>query len=69
MERTSISRYRKTRAELMEILFLRLTAKNLDQLAVMKQGRNSNGAPRPLKYLLDLSHAEPFLVDHLLFKL
>jgi hypothetical protein len=52
--RTSISRYRKTKAELTEIVLLILKKEDLDLLATMKQGRNSNGKPRPEKYMLDL---------------
>lgn len=66
--RTSVSRYRKTRATLAEILFLRFTAANLGDLDIMRQGRNSNGRPRPEKYMLDLENVAPFLVDRLLFE-
>lgn len=53
-KRTSISRYRKTKAELIEILIIILNEDNLKELPVMKQGRNSNGSPRKVKYMLDL---------------
>jgi len=52
--RTSVSRYRKTKAELTEIVLIVFKADDLDLLATMKQGRNSNGKPRPEKYMLDL---------------
>jgi hypothetical protein len=52
--RTSISRYRKTKAELIEIVLLIFKADDLDLLPIMKQGRNSNGKPRREKYMLDL---------------
>ena len=65
--RTNISRYRKTRATLTEVLFLRFTQADLPSLGTMKQGRNSNGRPRPEKYLIDLEDINPFLVDRLLF--
>jgi hypothetical protein len=52
--RTSISRYRKTKAELTEIVLLVLQKNDLEKLAIMCQGRNSNGKPRPEKYMLDL---------------
>ncbi len=59
-KRTSISRYRKTKAELVEIIIIILNKKNLEDLAIMKQGRNSNGKPRKLKYLLDLENIDNF---------
>lgn len=65
--RTSVSRYRKTRAVLTEILFLRLDATSIGRLGEMKQGRNSNGKPRPPKYLLDLEDIGGLLVDRLTF--
>ena len=58
--RTSISRYRKTKAELTEILLIIFKADDLDLLATMKQGRNSNGKPRPEKYMLDLETIDNF---------
>ncbi len=65
--RTNVSRYRKTQATLNEILFLRFTATDLPALGTMRQGRNSNGRPRPEKYMLDLEDVSPFLVDRLVF--
>ncbi len=65
--RTSVSRYRKTRAVLTEILFLRLDASSITRLGEMKQGCNSNGRPRPPKYLLDLEDIDDLLVDKLTF--
>jgi len=58
--RTSFSRYRKTKAELTEIVLLVLRKDDLDLLATMKQGRNANGAPRPEKYMLDLETVGEF---------
>ena len=58
--RTSVSRYRKTKAELMEIVLLVLKRDDLDLLSTMKQGRNSNGMPRPEKYMLDLETIDNF---------
>ena len=55
-KRTSVSRYRKTKAEVCEILFLVLTKDDLENLPIMKQGRNSNGTPREPKYMLDLEN-------------
>ena len=66
-QRTSVSRYRKTRAALTEILFLRLDAKTVKELGQMRQGRNSNGKPRPPKYLLDLEDIDDLLIDRLEF--
>jgi len=58
--RTSISRYRKTKAELTEIVLLVLQKNDLEKLSIMKQGRNSNGKPRPEKYMLDLETISEF---------
>ena len=65
--RTNVSRYRKTRATLMEILFLRFTETDLPLLGTMRQGRNSNGRSRPEKYLLDLEDISGFLAGRLIF--
>lgn len=65
--RTSTSRYRKTRAELAEIVFLEINASNAVYLDEFRQGRNSNGSPRAVKYMVDLEKIEPFLVDRLSF--
>lgn len=67
MSRTSISRYRKTAAILTEILFVRFDADNVNLLGTMRQGRNSNGASRPPKYMLDLEDSAQFLVDRIVF--
>ncbi len=66
-QRTSVSRYRKTRAELVEILFLVVTSKNRSALGIHHQGRNSNGKPRPPKYMLDYDTIGKFLVDKIVF--
>lgn len=52
--RTSASRYRKTLAVLVEVLFVRIDGKALTRMAYMAQGRNSNGKARPRKYMFDL---------------
>lgn len=65
--RTNVSRYRKTHATLNEILLLRFTETDLPLLGTMRQGRNSNGRPRPEKYMLDLEELSPFFVDRLVF--
>lgn len=51
-KRTAVSRYRKTKAELKEILLLVFTKKDLPSLGIMKQGRNSDGSPRNVKYIV-----------------
>jgi hypothetical protein len=53
-ERTSVSRYRKTKAELIEIIIVVFKEEDLEDLPLMNQGRNSNGEPRKSKYILDL---------------
>lgn len=65
--RTNVSRYRKTRALLTELLILRFTADDLGSLGTMRQGRNSNGNPRREKYLLDLEKVDGFLIDRVVF--
>jgi len=66
-ERTTCSRYRKTRAELLEIVLVTLDANSLKTLSVMKQGINSNGKPRPVKYMFDLEKIENY--EHRIIKL
>jgi hypothetical protein len=66
-KRTSVSRYRKTHATLREILFLIVTSKNISALGIHHQGRNSNGKPRPPKYMLDYDSINKFLVDRIVF--
>ena len=56
----SFSRYRKTSAELMEIVYVVFDVDALEKLDVMKQGRNSNGRPRPPKYSLRLKQINKF---------
>lgn len=65
--RTEVSRYRKTRAELAELLFLRFDKAAVARLGRMNQGRNSNGAPRPPKYMLDLEDVDGMLEDRVTF--
>jgi len=65
--RTAVSRYRKTKAELAELLFLRLDKAAVARMGCMNQGRNSNGAPRPQKYMLDLEQVDGLLMDRLSF--
>ncbi|MDR2685896.1 MAG: hypothetical protein LBB23_03955 [Rickettsiales bacterium] len=54
--RTTNSRLRKTAAELKEIIFVILSEKDLPNLDILRQGRNSNGAPRPDKYGFNLDN-------------
>lgn len=68
MNRTSVSRYRKTKAILQEILFVVITPKNVSSLDIMRQGRNSNEKPRPEKFMLDLDKIDLFLIDKLPFQ-
>lgn len=66
-KRTSVSRYRKTRADLTEILFLIVNPRNLEFLELHHQGRNSNGRPRPPKYMMNFDHIGKFLIDSIKF--
>ncbi|MCS6939053.1 MAG: hypothetical protein NZM94_07270 [Roseiflexus sp.] len=66
-KRTSVSRYRKTRAKLLEILFLVVTSENKNELHEYRQGRNSNGRPRPPKYMLDYDQVDRFLICRMSF--
>lgn len=66
--RTSVSRYRKTKAELQEILFLCINSKNIELLDTMRQGRNSNGKSRPEKFMLDFEKIDNFLQDKMAFR-
>lgn len=66
-KRTSVSRYRKTSATLQEILFLVINPRNASLLGIHHQGRNSNGKPRPPKYMLDFDTAEKLIVGKLSF--
>lgn len=60
IERTVVSRYRKTKAVLEEILLLVINKKSLARLDVMYQGRNANGKPRKTKYLLNLEELNKY---------
>lgn len=68
-QRTSVSRYRKTKADLQEILFLVVNPENISSLGIHHQGRNSNGKPRPPKYMLDYDEESlsNFFVDKIVF--
>lgn len=66
-KRTSISRYRKTKANLIEIIFVIFKKSDLDKLDIMKQGRNSNGKTRPEKFMLDLEKIGSFINSKIKF--
>ncbi|MBI4567113.1 MAG: hypothetical protein HY719_01805 [Planctomycetes bacterium] len=63
--RTPLTRYRKTRAELREVLFLCFDKETIKICGIMRQGRNSNGKPRPPKYIINLEKCESVLVARL----
>ena len=67
-QRTAVSRYRKTHATLTEILFLVVKPTNVELLDLYHQGRNSDGTPRPPKYMLDLEKAGRLIADRLVFE-
>ena len=67
IRRNAVSRYRKTRAELHQILLLAVTAENSGSLALFRQGRNADGSPRNPKYMLDVEKAGAFEVDRISF--
>lgn len=48
------SRYRKSRADLAQILFYCFDDTTLEDLNTFRQGRNSNDTPRPVKFMLNL---------------
>jgi len=54
-QRTSHSRYRKVLAVPVELVYMRFDRDSLERLGTMKQGRNSNGKPRPIKYSVSLT--------------
>lgn len=60
MKRTSVSRYRKVRAELVEVIYLIVDERTLNHFDIFKQGINSNGKLRPLKYMLNLENIVEF---------
>lgn len=66
-KRTSVSRYRKTQAQLTEILFVVATSCSVSALETMNQGRNSNGTPRNPKYMINLEEIDDLLIDRIQF--
>lgn len=67
IKRKTFSRYRKTRADLAEIMFIVIDQETKARLTCMNQGRNANGRPRPPKYMIDLEEVDGFLTDSLEF--
>jgi len=63
--RKATSRYRKTHANLVEVMFITITQETLPQVDVMNQGRNSNGKPRPPKYMVNLERCDDLLLDRM----
>ncbi len=60
VERTSVSRYRKTKAVLEEVVLVLFEPKDLEKLSLMKQGRNSDGSTRKVKYMLEIEQMPEF---------
>lgn len=52
--------YGKTKAELWKIVLLLIERDNIDVLDKHQRGRNSNGLPRNLKYMLDVDDIDEF---------
>lgn len=48
-------------------MFLRLDKAGVSRLGQMNQGRNSNGKPRPPKYMLDLEAMDGLMMDRIRF--
>lgn len=59
-DRKAPSRLRKTHAELVEIVLVVLKESDLEHLSIYKQGRNSDGSPRNVKYVLNFGQIENF---------
>lgn len=62
IERNAVSRYRKRKADLKQILILAINDANKDGLEIYAQGRNADGSPRNPKYMLDVEKADEFEV-------
>lgn len=60
IKRNAVSRYRKRKADLNQILILAISAANVRKLEIYSQGRNSDGSPRNPKYMLDIENAHEF---------
>lgn len=66
--RTAVSRYRKTHARLVEIIFLLIDNTAVKRLSLHHQGRNSNGRPRPPKYMLEFDNAGLLITDRIVLE-
>ncbi len=66
-ERTAVSRYRKRDALLREIVFVEIIDPKR-QCGIHRQGRNSNGKPRPAKYSVDLESLDKNAITMLTFR-
>lgn len=62
IERGATSRYRKTSVDMQQILLPVINRHNKQYLDIHKQGRNADGAPRNLKYMLDIEKSHHFEV-------
>ncbi|MGP6220508.1 hypothetical protein [Caldiplasma sukawensis] len=60
IERGAGSRLRKVSFDLNDILFIKISNKELNKLGIYNQGRNSNGTKREPKYELDLKDINSF---------
>ncbi len=65
--RNATSCYRKTSAELQQILLLVINKNNQTYLDIHKQGRNSDGSTRNVKYMLNIEQAHHFEVGKINF--
>lgn len=54
------SRVRKIKAKVVKFVLITITKDSIQRLPVLKQGKNSNGKPRPVKYGLDISDLHHF---------
>lgn len=64
-KRTSNSRYRKKLAVPVELLYMRFDSDSLEYLDTHRQGRNSNGKPRPVKYSVNLERCSHLITDQI----
>lgn len=67
ISRNATSRYRKTSAEVKQILLLVINQDNKQYLDIYKQGRNSDGSPRNMKYMLNIEQSHYFEVGKIDF--
>ncbi len=65
--RNATSRYRKTSAELKQILLLIINQDNQSYLDIHRQGRNSDGSLRNVKYMLNIEQAHYFEIGRIDF--